>query len=211
MFRGVEPISVLNGATASEERFKLEAPGKRLLHVATHGYFLEDRCAASAGENPLLFSGLVLAGANAAVPATGQDSIDDGILTAEEVAALDLRGVDLAVLSACDTGRGQVRVGEGVLGLRRSLELAGVRSILMSVWPVPDRQARRWMTSFYESLLTGSTVPDAARLASLASLERLRRSRRPPHPYFWGGFVTSGDWQAAGAPSPAAPGSSGGT
>lgn len=197
LFKKSVPMTTLSGAAASEERFKAEAPGKRVLHLATHGYFLEERCAPGWRENPLLLSGLVLAGANA--PGTGarDEATDDGVLTAEEVAALDLSGTGLAVLSACDTGRGAVQAGEGVFGLRRSLEMAGVQAIVMSLWPAPDREARRWMTSFYETLLKGATVADASRQASLRSLERLRAATRYPHPYSWGGFVATGDWRAA--------------
>jgi CHAT domain-containing protein len=116
-------------------------------------------------------------------------------LTAEEVTSLDLRGMDLAVLSACDTGRGTVETGEGVLGLRQSLEMAGVRTVVMSVWPVPDREARRWMAAFYESILAGTPIGEATRRASLAGLERLRSDGIPAHPYLWGGFVVAGDWR----------------
>jgi tetratricopeptide (TPR) repeat protein/CHAT domain-containing protein len=204
LFKKSESLLVLSGAMASEERFKLEAPGKRVLHLATHGYFHDERCASGERENPLLLSGLVLAGANAptAPQADGQAAtgIDDGVLTAEEVVALDLRGTGLAVLSACDTGRGDVEVGEGVFGLQRSLELAGVQAIVMSLWPVPDRDARRWMSSFYESLLAGAPVADASRQASVAALARLRAADRVPHPYFWGAFVSAGDWRATVRP-----------
>ena len=210
MFRGVGPVELLTGAAASEGRFKREAPGKRILHVATHGFFLQSEClsaesvgrgfakgtetvARGIGENPLLLSGLVLAGANRASEA-GPDQ-EDGILTAEELAALDLRGLEIAALSACDTGLGTVEAGEGVFGLRRALEIAGARTVLMSLWPVPDKGAREWMASFYGSRLGGESVLDATRKASLAALEELRKQGLPDHPYLWAGFVAAGDWQ----------------
>ncbi len=186
-----EPVTVLSGAEAAEEALLREAQARRLLHIATHGFFL-DSCGGNA-KNPLLHSGLVLAGANHAGPPAGDPGASDGILTAEEIATADLRGVDLAVLSACDTGRGDVTVGEGTFGLRRALEIAGVRSVVMSLWPVPDRQARRWMVEFYRAhVLDGSAAREAARRASLTLLEDLREKRLPPHPYMWTGFVVAG-------------------
>jgi CHAT domain-containing protein len=125
--------------------------------VATHGFFLSDQQVASAalrpvsfsaetpplplGENPLLRSGLALAGANAR--RSGES--DDGILTAAEAAQLDLRGTQLVVLSACETGLGQVQQGEGVYGLRRALVLAGAQAQLVSLWKVADGQTQALM------------------------------------------------------------------
>jgi CHAT domain-containing protein len=137
-------------------------------------------------------SGLVLSGANHA-GGKERTATSDGILTAEEIVGMDLRGVDLTVLSACDTGRGEVAAGEGVFGLRRALEIAGVRTIVMSLWPVPDRQARRWMVDFYRGhLIEGAAAFDAARRASLSILEDLRTRGVPTHPYMWTGFVVAG-------------------
>jgi CHAT domain-containing protein len=182
------PVTALMGAQAVEEALLRDAPRQRILHIATHGFFLAS--CRGAAENPLLHSGLVLAGANR----TDNDpGASDGILTAEEIVATDLRGVDLAVLSACDTGRGEVAVGEGVFGLRRALEIAGVRTVVMSLWPVPDRQARRWMVDFYGAhVIDGSSARDAARRASLNLLAELRARKLPTHPYLWTGFVVAG-------------------
>jgi CHAT domain-containing protein/tetratricopeptide (TPR) repeat protein len=202
LLRGHEPALALTGAAASETRFKQEAPGRRVLHLATHGFFVDETCdgrprpqgqATPAAANPLLMSGLVLAGANRGAHAPATD--DDGILTAEELAALDLSAADLVVLSACDTGRGEVSIGEGIFGLRRALEIAGAHSVVMSLFPVPDRQASRFMDRFYRARLDGRPTPEAARSASLQALEDLRRSERPAHPYYWSGFVTAGDWR----------------
>lgn len=98
-------------------------------------------------------------------------------------------------MSACDTGLGTVEVGEGVFGLRRALEIAGVRTVLMSLWPVPDAESREWMTRFYESRLGGASVAEAGRGASLAMLQRLREEERSTHPYLRAGFVAAADWQ----------------
>jgi len=125
-----------------------------VLHLATHGFFL-DACdpAASATsprssgpiENPLLLSGLALAGAN-----DGKRP-DDGILTAEEIVSLNLGGLEWAVLSACDTGLGEIRAGEGVFGLRRAFQLAGAHTVIMSLWPVDDNSTRLWMQELYRA------------------------------------------------------------
>jgi CHAT domain-containing protein len=147
---------------------------------------------AAIGENPLLLSGLVLAGANHASEAG--DDAEDGILTAEEITALDLRGLEIAALSACDTGLGKVATGEGVFGLRRALEIAGARTILMSLWAVPDEAGRDWMTRFYELKLAGESVQRASQRTSLERLEQLRQEGKSTHPYMWAGFVAAGDW-----------------
>ena len=107
---------------------------------------------------------------------------------------MDLRGVDLAVLSACDTGRGTVAAGEGVFGLRRAFSIAGASSIVMSLWPTPDEAARAWMEKFYTALEDGEEVAAAARSASLDRLTELRQAGVSPHPELWAGFVCVGDW-----------------
>jgi CHAT domain-containing protein/tetratricopeptide (TPR) repeat protein len=200
----------LTGAAASESAFKAEAPGRRVLHLATHGFFLGGRCASAldpsaasapaaasakiARENPLLLSGLILAGANHRnVAAPDQE---DGVLTAEEVAALNLGDVEWAVLSGCDTGVGEVRVGEGVFGLRRAFQVAGARTVIMSLWPVEDQATRQWMTTLYEGRLTKKlSTADAVREASLAVLRHRRAKRLGSHPFYWAAFVAAGDWR----------------
>jgi CHAT domain-containing protein len=146
------------------------------------------------GENPLLMSGFALAGANHRGVA-GPDE-EDGILTAQEVAALDLTGVELAVLSACDTGVGVIRAGEGVFGLRRAFEIAGVRTLIMSLWPVEDEASRQWMLALYGSRFTsGMATADAVHEASLALLLERKVNGESTHPFFWAGFIASGDWR----------------
>lgn len=204
---GGEPESAraLTGALATETRFKREAPGKRVLHIATHGFFVGDACRGEASraagaavwlepDSPLLLSGLALAGANHR--ARDDAERDDGILTAEEVGSLDLSGVDWAVLSACESGAGRVRPGEGVLGLRRAFEVAGVRTLIMSLWPVSDEWAKVWMSSLYRARLeSGAGTAEAVRRASLEVLERRRREGLSTEPYYWAGFVATGDWR----------------
>ncbi|HET6373554.1 MAG TPA: CHAT domain-containing tetratricopeptide repeat protein [Candidatus Polarisedimenticolia bacterium] len=207
-----EDVVELTGRAASETAFRRQAPGRRLIHLATHGYFVQDRCDSalaaplvlaaggyeerqrgSGGENPLVLSGLVFAGANLREQAPPDG--DDGILSAEEIASLDLREVEWAVLSACNTGTGPVRVGEGVLGLRRTFQIAGARTIIMSLWGVEDHAARDWIRRLYEARRDGVTTPEAITKASLGILESRRRAGVVTHPFFWGGFVASGDWR----------------
>jgi CHAT domain-containing protein/tetratricopeptide (TPR) repeat protein len=200
----------LSGTKANEASFKAVAPGRLVLHVATHGFFLGENCpsilgpgeinpdqrqsALIHGENPLLLSGLALAGANHRNAATPEE--EDGILTAEEIAALDLTGVEWAVLSACDTGVGSVRTGEGVFGLRRAFQVAGVRTLIMSLWPVDDEVSREWMQRLYENRLAeGLSTADSVHWASLTLLEERRSSGSSTHPFFWAGFIASGDWR----------------
>ena len=139
-------------------------------------------------------SGLVLAGANHRESA-GPDE-EDGILTAEEVSAMNLRGVEWAVLSACETGLGELRSGEGVLGLRRAFKQAGVATLVMSLWPVGDEPTEEWMNALYEQrLVKKRPTPEAVREAGLEILNKRRKHRDSTHPYYWGGFVASGAWQ----------------
>jgi CHAT domain-containing protein len=131
--------------------------------------------------NPLLRSGLALAGANHG---------DNGILTAFEASGLNLWGTKLVVLSACDTGLGEIRNGEGVYGLRRALVLAGTESQMMSLWPVSDRSTRELMISFYKNLVRGEGRGDALRQAQLQMLQNTARN----HPYYWASFIQAGEW-----------------
>jgi CHAT domain-containing protein len=145
------------------------------------------------GYLPGLLSGLVCAGANA--PA--EERRDDGYLTAEEVEGLDLSKVDLVVLSACETGLGVARSGEGMLGLRRAFRQAGARTVISSLWSVRDESTTRLMQAFYERLW----VKEQGTLESLrgAQLEMLRGNRAKYDgegmPSTWGAFVLDGDWR----------------
>lgn len=144
------------------------------------------------GESPLLLSGLALAGANRRAAAGPDD--EDGILTAEEVTALDLEGVEWAVLSACDTGLGQVKAGEGVFGLRRAFQVAGVRTVIMSLWSVDDQAARQWMRALYEGRLQKHLGTANAMHDATLSILRERRARgQSTHPFYWAAFVAAGD------------------
>jgi CHAT domain-containing protein/Tfp pilus assembly protein PilF len=166
----------------------LKAHGPRLLHIGTHGFFEPIACStqadSSALTNPLLQSGIALAGANAC--ASGHD---EGILTAFEAAGLDLYGTKLAVLSACQTGVGDAKAGDGVYGLRRALVLAGAETQVMSLWPVEGAATATLMKAYYERLARGEGRSEAMRQVQLAMLHTPGRE----HPYYWAPFIVSGD------------------
>ena len=200
----------MTGAEASPEAFTQYAPGKRVLHMATHGFFLEGSCESAVqrrldpskrdesvlpatAENPLLLSGLAFAGANRRGSAKPDQS--DGILTAEEIAGINLEGVDWAVLSACDTGVGEIKVGEGVFGLRRAFQVAGAKTVIMRLWPVEDKTTEQWMRMLYrEHFLNGKDTAEPVRAASLQILRQRRAKHQSTHPFYWGAFIAAGDW-----------------
>jgi CHAT domain-containing protein len=173
---------LFTGQRATKDALQhVEAP--RMLHIASHGFFLLDRHLGV--QNPLLRSGLALAGANLT-----RGSHEDGILTALEASSLNLWGTKLVTLSACDTGMGEVRNGEGVYGLRRAFFLAGAETVVMSLWSVSDYIARQTMVAYYRGLRAGLGRGDALRQAKLAMLKRKTRQ----HPFYWAGFIQSGEW-----------------
>ena len=206
----LDGATVLRGTKATEDALKHLA-GPRILHVATHGFFLPAEAPpppvaasqfqagpsmplpataalldqAGAPENPLLRSGLALAGAN-----TLSSGTEDGILTALEAAGLDLAGTRLVVLSACETGVGKVTEGDGVHGLRRALVIAGAETLVMSLWQVDDRATRELMTGYYKKLEAGEGRSAALRAVQLQML----RNERTAHPYYWASFVPTGKW-----------------
>ena len=201
--RAGEETLVLMGRDAGEHEFKVAASGRRVLHLATHGFFLNARCSGSgedtrstaqtAAGHPLRLAGLALAGANRAETALDDE---DGILTAEEVSSMDLSGVEWVVLSACDTGLGDARAGEGIFGLRRALAVAGVGTTIMSLWPAEDFAARQWMKALYRARLQQNcSTAESVRRASLDLLRRLRARRAYPDPSLWASFVACGDWR----------------
>ncbi len=201
---------VYTGAKATETVLKaLKAPS--ILHVATHGFFLGPAAASTSAaaapdrglvvpaspasavaspEDALVLSGLAMAGANQRWSGAGED----GILTALEASSLDLWGTRMVVLSACETGVGDVRNGEGVYGLRRALVLAGSESQVMSLWQVSDTATRDLMISYYQRLRAGEGRADALRQVQLAML---KGGRKRDHPYYWASFILSGDWRPA--------------
>ena len=149
-----------------------------VLHIATHGFFLKE---SATGINSMIRSGLILAGVNSQIALD-----DDGILTAYEATNLSLDSTYLVVLSACETGLGEVKNGEGVYGLQRGFAVAGAQYVLMSLWKVDDFATRLFMEDFYNFWLEGSSVHEAVKRAQ----QKLRAQY--PHPFYWGAFVLSG-------------------
>jgi CHAT domain-containing protein/tetratricopeptide (TPR) repeat protein len=240
-------VARLAGAAATEEQFRALAPTSRILHLATHGFFApeERRSALEADEPeegaplsggfqvsekpgyvgfpPGLLSGLVLAGANDPPelpddPAAFASLPEDGILSAEELAFLPLGDVELAVLSACETGLGEVAGGEGLLGIQRAFQISGVRTTVASLWKVDDAMTQRLMTALYRNVLEHQqSYLDALRNAQLEMLRELRDPKRRDAliadafrgaddpvdaaalergaPYLWAAFTLSGDWR----------------
>ncbi|MCG8364570.1 MAG: CHAT domain-containing protein [Pseudanabaenales cyanobacterium] len=196
------PKAVLKMGSAATETYLKQMPPPPLLHIATHGIFLADaprRVVVEAeasleyeipSENPLLRSMLALANFNSR---GGGDSEDDGVFTALEASGLNLYGTELVTLSACETGQGEVRNGEGVYGLRRSFALAGAESLLMSLWRVEDKGAAAFMERYYDTLLSGVGRSDSLRRLQLEMIRSEDAESR--HPYRWAAFVLTGDWR----------------
>ena len=168
------------GSAATERNLKRSA-NPSILHIATHGFFLQEDN--TDGVNSMIRSGIILAGVNK--PSTSSD--DDGVLTAYEATNLDLDSTYLVVLSACETGLGQIRNGEGVYGLQRGLAVAGTRYVLMSLWKVDDFATGLLMESFYNNWLESGDIHRGFHEAQVA----LRR--KYPHPFYWGAFVLLGN------------------
>jgi len=195
------PVVQLGGKEADEAHVLEALSGKRLIHLATHGFFANRICRSAletdvgVGVDPMALSGLVVAGVN--LPRAPLDP-EDGILTASEVSTLDLRGTELVVLSACDSGLGDLRAGQGVMGLRRAFSSTGARSMIMSLWSIPDEQTTLLMGEFYAKYLhkRRPESPGAAlRHAQLQILEQNRREHGEGRPSDWGAFIVAGGWR----------------
>jgi CHAT domain-containing protein len=205
------PKSRLLTQTQATENALKQVTSPEILHIATHGFFLETDLEAAPPssrtdrggidvvykpgpsqkpqqtyENPLLRSGLALAGAN-----TRKSGGEDGIFTALEAAGLNLWGTQLVVLSACETGLGDIANGEGVYGLRRAFVMAGSASQVLSLWKVDDEGTKDWMVAYYRRLLQKEGRGEALRQTQLQMLG----SGSYGHPYYWAAFIPSGDWR----------------
>ncbi len=201
-------VTYLNNEEATEENFKKMVVENKYVHVATHGFFFPDpmnrvlektevevvedvdfrggsnyaRWSFVENKNPLMRSGITFAFANDVWKRSAQDLSEDGIFTAKEAASLDLSATKLMVLSACETGLGDIRGSEGVYGLQRSLKLAGVDQLIMSLWQVPDKETSEFMELFYKNLIDNGSVRESFNNAQLMM-------SRKYEPYFWGAFV----------------------
>lgn len=157
-------IRLFSGDSASEHAFKKETSDANILHISTHGFFNEDK--QHKFNNPMHNSGLFFANANKAWKTNSQQEVysehyEDGILRADEIETQNLALCNLVVLSACETGLGEIKGDEGVFGLQRAFKLAGVRYVLMSLWSVPDGATKELMTRFYKNIVLGQDVETA--------------------------------------------------
>jgi CHAT domain-containing protein len=192
-------VEIYTGRQAQESSlYRIHGPA--ILHLATHGYFLSSRELArerhyargaqrwswkSQLDNPLLRSMLYFSGAKKTLDKGSNYSLNDGILTAYEAANLDLKGTQLVVLSACETGLGETMDGEGVYGMQRGFFMAGAKRVLMSLWQVDDWATQKLMQKFYALFLKNQDNQEALRQAQLQMLNNPSTSQ----PYFWGAFV----------------------
>ncbi|MBK8968401.1 MAG: CHAT domain-containing protein [Lewinellaceae bacterium] len=194
---------LLTGEEANEEAVKtigLQSAAPKVLHLATHGFFFpnpqaeapspgrglgEAEPAFKISDHPMIRSGLILAGANRVWQGEGSlPGREDGILTAYEISQMNLSNTELVVLSACETGLGDIQGNEGVYGLQRAFKIAGARYLIMSLWQVPDQETSVFMETFYRHwIVDNMTIPDAFRATQQAMRERF------VNPYQWAGFV----------------------
>ena len=213
---GPERSVIYTGKDALEERL-FDAGHPSIIHLATHGFFLGDHELEGAGrgfqmtelaspamqshtqingkfdiENPLLRSGILLAGAKRSLT-EGCNGPHDGIVTAEKILGMNLHSTEMVVLSACDTGLGEVKSGEGVFGLRRAFTQAGSKSLVMSLWKVPDKETKELMVEFYRNIKSGTMNRcQALRQAILKEKEIVRERYGHDNPRYWGAFVFMG-------------------
>jgi CHAT domain-containing protein len=202
IYAGTAP-AILQGDRALEALVKA-AHRPRVALFATHGFFAPERPVTDAEQatidlvaglsstsqraNPLLRCGVLLAGCNWRDAPPG----DDGILTGMEILGMDLRGTELVVLSACDTAVGDVRIGEGVVGVRQAFQLAGAQSVVSTLWPVEVNEATDQMNEFFTQLAAGKGKPEALRGAQLAAIGRLRAGGKFASPLQWAPFTITG-------------------
>jgi CHAT domain-containing protein len=199
------------GADAREAELKaVQSP--RVLHLATHGFYFPDQEFNSTNssakpnqtrrlpyakknnwENPMVRCGIALAGANHAMQITNALA-EDGLLTGLDASLLNLQGTELVILSACDSGTGDVKIGEGIMSLRRAFLIAGAESVLASHWPVSDKATSRLMTEFMRRWRAGEPRAQAWREAQLELLRSKGAKEDFSNPYFWSAFTLTGQW-----------------
>jgi CHAT domain-containing protein len=195
-----EPVSRFSGARANEEAIKHLASGHRVLHIATHGFYVDDVCRGVGdgrggwNEIPSMYTGLLLAGANLNGRDADELGVEDGILTADEVSSLKLSGTDLVVLSACETGRGDLLYSSGAFSLSRAFRMAGARQVVSALWPVSDAASIDAMAKIYGS--PDKTVAEALQDFAIERINADRAAGRPTDPFTWALYISYGDWRA---------------
>jgi CHAT domain-containing protein len=198
-------VNLVEDKDASEGKFKTYAGSNAtsILHIATHGFAYDEKKEANeswndlglrigfkyqSSDDPMIRSGLLFGGANITWKGKGDSLLkstnDDGILTALELSQMDLSNTKLAVLSACETGKGAIVGSEGTFGLQRALKLAGVDNMIVSLWKVPDDATQEMMTLFYNNLSATKKI-----VASFNDAQKTMRNKYPDEPIKWGGFV----------------------
>jgi CHAT domain-containing protein/tetratricopeptide (TPR) repeat protein len=203
-------VNYFSGTEATEDNFKASVNSSTILHIATHGFFyadpelIDEAFEENSNENetslefrggtgfavnsfvmnpnPLMRSGLVFSGANDVWTSSSNNKREDGVLTAQEVSHLDLRNTFLVVMSACETGLGDIKGSEGVYGLQRAFKMAGSQFMIMSLWQVPDAETKEFMVNFYSLLIKKQNV----KIAFQQTQEMMRKKYGP---YFWAAFV----------------------
>jgi len=214
-FKDIQPLPRLHGTKEEGETIRKLLPlsdfytdkevldekvkqirGPEIFHIATHGLFISEQKKNERifqSENPLLRSGLALAGVNSFFQGKNPARYaGDGLLMALDVSSMNLTGTDLVVLSACQTGLGEVRSGDGIYGLRRAFTIAGARTQIVSLWSVPDQETKELMISFYTKILKGKGKAEALRESQREMIAKLRK-QGTPEPSLWGAFVCIGD------------------
>jgi formylglycine-generating enzyme required for sulfatase activity/CHAT domain-containing protein/lipopolysaccharide biosynthesis regulator YciM len=182
---GRKPRVLLNKQALESDVRALKNP--RILVLSTHGYFEPwNRYG-----HPLLQCGLALAGANG-IGLSDKTSNNEGILTGLEALSIDLRGTELVVLSACESGLGQIEQSEGVAGLRQAFRLAGARSVVASLWQIPDRETAGLMSHFFAALAGGASKTAALQQAQVAMIKKRTAKNKAAHPIYWAAFVITG-------------------
>ncbi|MCR9199143.1 MAG: CHAT domain-containing tetratricopeptide repeat protein [Planctomycetaceae bacterium] len=206
-YSGMKPDMFLRKA-ASETALRLTRR-PHTLFVGTHGFFLKeeelpdeplslgnptalpDSPESNQRLNPLRRCGLLLAGCSTLPSGSDSDNLD-GILTGSEIVGLDLQGTKLVVMSACETGVGDLTSGQGVAGLRQAVQLAGAESVVSTLWKIPDSETKRLMTAYFEHLAAGESRASALRLAQLDRIRARRDRNGAAHPFFWAAFTVTG-------------------
>ena len=193
------------GAIASEDNFKSKTTAASVVYVATHGFYVDSLCASqvtdadgkerkrSRSEKMLAQSGFLLSGANRFGKESDEAGVEDGVVSAAEIAEMNFSRSPLVVLSACESALGRIRSGEGVYGLRRAFLLAGARTVLSALWKIDDESTAEMMSQLFSS--DSVNLPERIRSLQLAQIAKQRAENRPVHPYTWGAFIATGDWR----------------